>query len=233
MNPAAGIVLAVCGLVAEERLVAGPGIRTLASGGRIDTLAARIAASLDGVAGLVSVGVAGALEPSLRPGHLLVASRVVDRDATYDADPAWLAALARRLSVRPVVVAGGDRIVATREEKRALGASTGAAAVDMESHVVARIAQEHGLPFAVLRAITDPAETTLPSAARLAMRPDGGIDGFGVFRSILREPGQLPALIRLGRDQAKALDALRDGLDALRGLRIGHADLDQLPLDVV
>ena len=48
---------------------------------------------------------------------------------------------------------------------------TGAFAADMESHVVARIANERQLPFAVLRVIADPANQRLPPAA--IQRPKG------------------------------------------------------------
>jgi len=43
--------------------------------------------------------------------------------------------------------------------------STGAIAVDMESHVVAAVGAAHGLPVAAMRVVTDPAERTLPADA--------------------------------------------------------------------
>jgi nucleoside phosphorylase len=57
--------------------------------------------------------------------------------------------------------------------KRALRAETGALAVDMESHVAARVAARRGLPFAVVRVISDSADEALPPAAQIGMKPDG------------------------------------------------------------
>ena len=73
-------------------------------------------------------------------------------------------------------------------------------AVDMESHVAARVARRHRLPFAAARVVSDPAHRTLPPAARVAMKPDGRVDLPAVMRSLLAHPAQLPALIRTGRD---------------------------------
>ena len=80
-------------------------------------------------------------------------------------------------------------------QKADLHRTTGALAVDMESHVVARAARRHRLPFAAARVVCDPAHRALPPAARIGMKPDGRMDLPAVLRSVLAEPGQLPALI--------------------------------------
>ncbi len=48
--------------------------------------------------------------------------------------------------------------------KAALHSETGAAAVDMESHIAAAYAAEAGLPFAALRVISDPAQSRAAGA---------------------------------------------------------------------
>jgi len=105
-------------------------------------------------------------------------------------------------------IAGVDAPLAQAAAKTALFASTGAAAVDMESAVVARAAQRHGLPFAILRVIADPAHRPLPAAALVAMGADGEVDLAAVLGALLRSPRQLPALIRLARDSRGAFAAL-------------------------
>jgi len=70
-------------------------------------------------------------------------------------------------------VTGIDHPAANVEHKRLLRSMTGAAAVDMESHVAGRIAAEANLPFAILRVICDPADRSLPPAALAGMRRDG------------------------------------------------------------
>jgi nucleoside phosphorylase len=71
------VVLAVTGLNREAKIVAGPGVITLASGGDIASLRRRIEAVLtDNVAGVISIGIAGALEPSLEVGDAVIATHV-------------------------------------------------------------------------------------------------------------------------------------------------------------
>jgi hypothetical protein len=105
-------------------------------------------------------------------------------------------------------VAGVNAPLADAAGKTALFAATGAAAVDMESAIVARAAQRHGLPFAILRVIADPAHRPLPSAALVAMREDGEVDLPAVLDVLIRDPRQLPALIRLALDSGSAFSAL-------------------------
>ena len=124
-------------------------------------------------------------------------------------------------------VAGADAPVAGPAAKAALHALTGAAAVDMESAVVARAAARHRLPFAILRAIADPAHRALPPAALVAMRADGGIDLAAMLGALAREPRQLPALARLALDARRAFAALVR-VRALLGADFAGVDLGEL-----
>jgi adenosylhomocysteine nucleosidase len=195
----------VVGLAAEARLARPLGATAIGGG-----LPAGAEAAAERVAGfsidaLVSFGLCGGLDPALRPGTLLVPRQVRDGAECYATD----AALAARLGGW----SGGDvltgrAVVAAASEKARLFAATGAAAVDLESGAVARVARWHGLPFAVLRAVCDPAERDLPSAALAALDQAGAIGLRRVLASIVRSPGQLPALLRLARDAAAARRAL-------------------------
>lgn len=230
-------VIAVSGLAAECRIAAGQGVRTVAGGGDIPTLAAAIErAVVSGACGLISFGVAGALAPEWRPGAIVVARCVIGSGqdpVRSPTDRRWSSAL---LAALPGAVAadlaGSDRIVSDAAEKRDLCARTGAAVVDMESHVVAAAAARHGLPFAVLRAVADTSECIVPPAARIAMRPGGGVALGLVLASLARSPGQLPQLIAIAIDTRRALVALGNSRRLLRD-RLGYMDLDQLALDVI
>jgi hypothetical protein len=92
-----------------------------------------------------------------------------------------------------------------------LHAQTGAAAVDTESHIAARIAAAHRVPFVACRAIIDAADTLLPPAALVGLRPDGTADVAAVLRSVLQQPSQLPALVRTAFDAGIARAALYRG----------------------
>lgn len=231
---ASGAVLAVCGLAVEARLAGQSGVRTVVGGGRSEALAMAIEREVAaGVVAIISFGVAGALDAALQPGALVIATSIVGPDRTWPVDAAWARVLRTRLphaSTAPI--AGSEVVVTDPATKRLLQVRRGAFAVDMESETAARIAAHHRLPFAALRAIADPVDRALPSAATVAMRPDGTVDLPAVLRAIARQPSQLPQLLRIGRDAQRALRGLGDGRRAL-GRGLGYLDLDQLLVDVV
>jgi hypothetical protein len=101
----------------------------------------------------------------------------------------------------------------------------------MESHSVAIVAAKHGIPMAAIRVITDPAMRTLPKAALAAMRPDGTTDVTAMIGSLIRSPGQLPAVLRTAYDAWSARSTLLRGRQLL-GPGLGLPDFRQLELDV-
>ena len=198
----------VVGLAAEARIARGLGL--VAIGGGMPAGATRAAERLvaEGVRGLVSFGLAGGLDPTLRPGDIIVPAMVrVDRTDFATAD-----------LVGPTggLLLAGTAIAATRAAKQALFAGTGAAAIDLESGAVALVAQRHNLPFAVLRAICDPAERDLPPAALAALDAAGAIGTWRILLSLARRPAQLPGLVTLARDAAIARRALLRAADQIR-----------------
>ena len=126
-------------------------VEAWALGARRMGMGAREAGPGDGP--LVIGGLCGAVDPSLRPGDLVVASEV-----RGDGDPvACSAGLAQQLGARVGPIVSLDH-VAGPAERRALRAS-GALAVDMESYWLARSAG--GRPVAVVRAVVDSADRRL------------------------------------------------------------------------
>jgi adenosylhomocysteine nucleosidase len=124
-------------------------------------------------------------------------------------------------------IAGVDAPVVDVASKRALFAETGAAAVDMESAIVARAARRHGLPFAILRAIVDPAHRPLPNSAVVATDLNGRVNVSAALGSLVREPRQLYSTTRLGFDARKAFTALVRGR-ALLGPDFASGSLDDV-----
>src|SRR5262249_25950392 len=112
-------------------------------------------------------------------------------------------------------IVGMDAPLASASDKQRLHAQTGAAVVDTESHIVARIAAAHGLPFAACRTVIDSAHVDLPPAATVGLRHDGTPDLRAVFQSVVRRPAQLPLLIRTARDAYLARRALQRGRQRL------------------
>jgi adenosylhomocysteine nucleosidase len=200
----------ITGLSSEARLLRGLGV----IGVGLEEIH-RVAQS--GVRGLVSFGYAGGLDPALPAGTLIIPRLVIDeRGNRFPADPALTRSLGGAsaeilLTMRRIVMAG--------EEKRRLFQRTRAAAIDMESAEVARLAQAFDLPFAALRVVLDPAHRDLPAFVGEAVDDRGGLKWGWLLGHFLRHPGDFFALIPLGREHRRARRAL---LRRLRELRRGR-----------
>ena len=135
---------------------------------------ARVRAWLGGLASLrpsavVVAGVAGGLDPSLRPGDVVVASEVRGPHgrAVLRAGAPLVAELRRLgLRVRSGPMLSRDTLVGGADERERL-AATGALAVDMESADVVAAFADRGVPIAVLRVIVDTATVPLMRPATL------------------------------------------------------------------
>jgi hopanoid-associated phosphorylase len=210
------MILAAVGMLKEARLAAGPGVIAVAGGGDAERLEQRLSARLDGARAIISIGLGGALDPALAVGDVVVGSAVLRPRGHWAADPDWTARLLARLpGARLATVYGSAEMVLNVLDKAKLRAKGGAAIVDMESHVAARVAKARGLPFAVLRVVSDTAGISLPPAVRAGMKPDGGMNLLGVLGALALSPRQLPALMRVGRDADLAFKALAAARAAL------------------
>jgi len=194
------IVVAV-GLAFEARIARNARAARVCCGRGPSMLAALDAALGPACAGILSFGIAGGLDPALRPGTPLIASAVIGEGSCLATDARWSRALldshpaaihAPLLSVPEAVAdpAGKDRHFQR----------TGAAAVDMESHIAAAVANRHGLPFAALRVIADPAERHVPPSAMRGMREDGRTDAVALLRALARRPRDIAGLVGIARD---------------------------------
>jgi hopanoid-associated phosphorylase len=212
-SPASTLI--VTGLAREVRIAEGLGAVVIGAGGNPARLRALLETKDAGVCRtVVSFGIAGGLDPGLAPGTVVIATGVTAAEGRWPSHPAVVRLWARRLEeiggrVTLADVAGSDSPILTAEAKRALRRATGAAAVDMESHVAATFAAARGMPFAAIRVVCDPANRALPPLAAEALRPDGGLDLPAILRSLARRPAQVAALPRLARDAAAAFNALR------------------------
>ncbi len=197
-------VVAFVGLAFEARIAAGPGVHVVCrtAGNELETVAET--AVRRGYRGMISFGVAGGLAAHLRAGDWVVASAIRESHGAHNnrsTDAVWsrrLLSLIGRAVHAPIV--GVDTPVAEPAKKRELHRATGAAAVDMESHLMARVAAEHKLAFAAVRVVVDPAHREVPSAALLNMRPDGRADTRAVMRDVIARPSQLSPLARIAMD---------------------------------
>ena len=220
-------VLIVTGLVQEARIAAGPGMTVICSSSDPQQLRALLTVfDPTTIRGVISFGVAGGLDPALKSGDIVVATEVMAGDDRWLAglplneDLIASVGLGRRRIVRGRL-AGAEQVVVARHVKAALHSETGAAAVDMESHIAADYAAKAGLPFAALRVISDPADRALPSIAMAAIKPNGDIDMRTVLRGLARDPMTLRDLVSTGIDFNRALRSLR----GCRGFLLGGESL--------
>jgi len=211
-----GQLIVVVGLAFEARIAAGPGIRVICSGDGRDLAGALSRACIEGCRSVISFGVAGGLDPGLRPGTCVVGSAILSGTTRLATDHEWSQRLLQTIpGAVHGMIAGVPAPIAHPEAKRTLYTKTGAMAVDMESHIVAGVAAAHGLPMAAIRVITDPAARALPAAALAAMAPNGETDIVAMVRSVLRRPRELPALLRTALDARAARATLLRGRQLL------------------
>src|SRR5690349_11041440 len=183
-------LLVVTGLQREAKVATGDGVATLCSGGNSRALTDLLANLPPPTGGVLSFGLGGGLAPGLRSGDLVIASHVANFGASLETDRDWhariVSAIEGKQSVHRGQLAGRDFVLARAADKAALHRESGALAVDMESHVAGDYARRHGLPFAVIRAVSDPAHRNLPAIATDALRPDGNVDLSKVLAGVLR-----------------------------------------------
>ncbi len=122
-----------------------------------------------GVSAILCSGTAGALDPNLQMGDLVIADWVMDAkdiNSKFECDSNWNTEAKRKAEQDDFRIANGgvisvDTPVFTPKEKGVLRKDSGGSAVDMESATVRRLAS--GIPFLSVRVITDDAHTVLPN----------------------------------------------------------------------
>jgi adenosylhomocysteine nucleosidase len=148
------------------------------------------------VTALISVGLAGACDPSVRIGEIVRAGVVIDSQTGEQYD---------NLQFRQVLVSAPA--IASVQEKTRLHSSYYATAVDMEAATVARLARAYDLYFSAIKAISDAADFEMEGLSRFATADGQFREGSFALHMALR-PQLWEKAIALGRNSSKALDAL-------------------------
>ena len=181
-----------------------------------------------GITAIIICGFAGALSPELQPGDLLLAGSVAPASTPYNRyfpdedlyDAAETLIMDESGSSLKLRTLSGDlvtsnSVLTSPGEKRALFELTGGFAVDMETIGAVRVAQEHGIRWLAIRAITDAANKGLPLDFNAHMNSKGNISYAKVMKSVLKRPAKIPALIQLGKRSSQAAKNLSSFLTAL------------------
>jgi len=155
-----------------------------------------------GVERVLVVGVAGAVDPSLAVGDVVVPVEVVDRStgARFRPDPLPGLVTSGVLATTPHLL-GPDAVAELR--------TAGVAAVDMETAAVAGACDDAGVPWSVVRAVSDRLADGLVDDAVLRLtRPDGTTNPAAVAAYLLRRPWRIGRLAKLGAGTGKAVRAV-------------------------
>jgi adenosylhomocysteine nucleosidase len=161
---------------------------------------------------LMSVGFAGGLDPTLRPGDVVLAERIQawrpgaggTRSIVPEASLLGWAehvAGARGLRIRKGGWLTVESAVTSPEEKGRLWQEMGAVAVEMESYWLGEAAERAGVPFLAVRTILDTARAALPRAVRTTTRTPSAAS---VAAALIRRPQEVPAVLGLARSMALA-----------------------------
>lgn len=159
------------------------------------------------IAGVISVGLAGACTDTVQPGGVLEASLVVDPHTGERFETA---------GPRDGAVLVSTDTIASVQEKQRLHATYRAQMVDMEAATVGRLAQAHGITFRAIKAISDAHDFELASLARFTGKRGHFRTGAFALHTALR-PHHWRHAAELGRNSKHALAELTRTLAELIG----------------
>jgi adenosylhomocysteine nucleosidase len=204
------MITVLTGMTDEADILAGtPGLTVLCGPADRANLRALVP---PGTQGLVSFGVCGGLSPQLQVADLVFGTAVANGTVTPRADREWFCTMAGHLIFRHYcapVYSTGQEGGNTPAERHHLFSEYGTWTIDDESLAVATVATEMGLPFAVVRSVSDTYLEPIPAAIANATNPDGSCNLAAVIAAIEADPDLLYELARVALNFELALGALR------------------------
>ncbi|HEY2799491.1 MAG TPA: hypothetical protein VGI85_02780 [Chthoniobacterales bacterium] len=157
---------------------------------------------------LISSGFAGAVEPSLGVGDLVLAQNF--------SDPQLLERACEMLIARVGTLTTTDRIIETAAERETLAQKDDAVAVDMETAWIAEACAARKLPMLSLRVISDAASAPFPASPSVLFDIARQRMARGkLFGYLARHPLSVVRLLRFARQIAVARDSLTSALAVL------------------
>ena len=185
----------VSGMTFHEGILAGRRVVVVQCGiGKVNAaMCAQTLIDRFGANEVINTGVAGALDPSLSVGDLVVSTDLVHHDADVTGlgyEPGMVpgmeslsftanehlrvAVISAAKQVTPEItvlegrIASGDQFVSTQDLKDHIFLTFGALCCEMEGAAIAHVCARNEVPFVVVRTISDNADNTSTYAYRLA-----------------------------------------------------------------
>lgn len=149
---------------------------------------------------IISVGFAGAVDPALGIGGIVVPRTVIDVESGQ-----------RFSTMHGEGVLVSARGIATSEQKRSLREKYQALAVDMEAAAVAGRATAHGTQFMAIKSISDRSGATLPDFSSF-VRDSGQFATIPFLLHMIFHPTLWPELRKLAGDTRTAAKSLTSAL---------------------
>ncbi len=170
---------------------------------------------------LISWGVAGALDPTLESGDLIIANSIISGDKNNPTTAKWQKELLAFFSGKVQKALNADiysssEVCATIEDKKILFGKTNTIAVDMESAAITDTAMKNNLDFVVIRSIADKNDMPIPEAVLKYTDSLGNPIILKFIGSCLSKPGQIRELLILARCYKKAIKTLNNIAEALK-----------------
>jgi adenosylhomocysteine nucleosidase len=182
------------------------------------TAARKVMGHQDEVNFCVSSGLAGALRPELRIGQVVAARAVfaepvnVDEITDLIESSGPLVTFAEEFGATIVErFYSAGRVIGRSEQKRLWGKAAGA--VEMESFDVLSVAAESGVPAIAIRSISDTVAEDLPLDMNRIFSDEGQVSLPRVIGEVVRHPGSVPSLVRLGQNSKAAAESSAHFLD--------------------
>ena len=154
---------------------------------------------------VLSCGFAGALDPGLAVGTVLISS---------DGDFPFRSQLISS-GAQPATFVCAKRVAIFAREKAALRERTGRDAVEMESKTIRRLCRERGISSATVRVISDAANEDLPLDFNRLMTDAYQINFAKLIGNVVLRPWKIPALIGLQKKTRMAAEILSRSLETL------------------
>lgn len=157
---------------------------------------------------LISSGFAGATDPSLHVGNLLLGENFSDPDLLARARALVISRVGKLVTVDRVIEGEAERIRFAREH--------GAAAIDMETEWIARACAAKNVPLLSLRAISDTAAAPFPAPPNVLFNLERQrTSTIRLTRHLIAHPSAAVRLMRFARQIAVARAGLATALKTL------------------
>jgi adenosylhomocysteine nucleosidase len=176
------------------------GMGTALAAGRLEQLVASLALER-----VVVVGITGAIHQETAIGTLVLPAEVANgaTGATFRPDPLGTGPARGTMWTTDTLITDPDVLAGLRAD--------GVVSLDMETAAVAEVCVRHHIPWSVFRAISDRAtDGSVDEEVFGLSNQDGTTNGKAVAAYVLKHPGRMASMARMGREVKVATKAAAD-----------------------